>query len=183
MTVWMNWPSLHPSPVRRRVALYGRVQELLNRQLAQKRGHFRAVLPQALADHLARRALDAIPSTHLLEALLPMSDPRLLTSFAKRLGYLHDHDAAREIVTSWLDPGGILHEIETLNGTGLLLLRNAAPAVPGAVLSALEIRFDKADSEENASRKRAGEPWHHGTPLRKSPMNPNSSRDVSGSLQ
>ena len=131
-----------------RVALYGRVQELLNRQLAQKRGHFRAVLPQALADHLARRALDAIPSTHLLEALLPMSDPRLLTSFAKRLGYLHDHDAAREIVTSWLDPGGILHEIETLNGTGLLLLRNAAPAVPGAVLSALEIRFDKADSEE-----------------------------------
>ena len=131
-----------------RVALYGRVQELLNRQLAQKRGHFRAVLPQALADHLARRALDAIPSTHLLEALLPMSDPRLLTSFAKRLGYLHDHDSAREIVTSWFAPGGILHEIESLNGTGLLLLRNAAPAVPGAVLSTLEIRFDTADSQE-----------------------------------
>ena len=131
-----------------RVALYGTVRELLDRQLAQKRGHFRAVLPQALADHLARRALDAIPSEHILKSLLGMSDPRLLTSFGKRLGYLHDHDAAREIVTSWLDPGGILHKIENLHGTGLLLLRNAAPAVPGAVLSALEIRFDKADSEK-----------------------------------
>ena len=131
-----------------RVALYGRVQELLDRQLAQKRGHFRAVLPQALADHLARRALDAIPSGRILASLLGMSDPRLLTSFGKRLGYLHDHDAARQIVTSWLDRGGILHEIENLNGTGLQLLRNAAPAVPSAVLSALEIRFDEADSEK-----------------------------------
>ena len=131
-----------------RVALYGRVQELLDRQLVQKRGHFRAVLPQALADHLARRALDAIPSARILASLLGMSDPRLLTSFGKRLGYLHDHDAAREIVTSWLDPGGILHEIENLNGTGLQLLRNAAPAVPGALLSALEIRFGEADSEK-----------------------------------
>ena len=78
-----------------------------------------------------------------------MSDPRLLTSFAKRLGYLHDHDAAREIVTSWLNPGGILHEIENLNGTGLRLLTNAAPAAPAAVLSALEIRFDKADREQS----------------------------------
>ena len=132
-----------------RLALYGRVQELLDRQLAQKRGHFRAVLPQALADHLARRALDAIPSGHILDSLLGMSDPRLLTSFGKRLGYLHDHDAAREIVTSWLNPGGILHEIENLNGTGLRLLTNAAPAAPGAVLSTLEIRFDKADREQS----------------------------------
>ena len=131
-----------------RLALYERVQELLDRQLAQKRGHFRAVLPQALADHLARRALDAIPSRHILKALLSMSDPRLLTSFAKRLGYLHEHDAARDIVTSWLNPDGILHEIENLNGTGLRLLTNAAPAAPDAALSALEIRFDRADREQ-----------------------------------
>ena len=131
-----------------RLTLYGRVQELLNRQLAQKRGHFRAVLPQALADHLARRALDTIPSRRILESLLGMSDTRLLTSFGKRLGYLHDHDAAREIVTSWLGPGGILHEIENLNGTGLRLLTNAVPAAPDAALSALEIRFHKADREQ-----------------------------------
>ena len=132
-----------------RLALYGRVQELLDRQLAQKRGHFRAVLPQALADHLARRALDSIPSGHILESLQEMSDPRLLTSFGKRLGYLHDHGAAREIVTSWLGPGGILHEIENLSGTGLRLLTNAAPAAPGAALNALEIRFDKAHREQS----------------------------------
>ena len=131
-----------------RLSLYGRVQELVDRQLAQKRGNFRAVLPQALADHLARRALDAIPSGSILDSLQGMSDPRLLTSFGKRLGYLHDHDSARKIVTSWLDPDGILHEIENLNDTGLRLLTNAAPAVPGAVLSALEIRFDKADEEK-----------------------------------
>ena len=63
-------------------------------------------------------------------------------------GYLHDHDAAREIVTSWLNPSGILHEIENLDATGLRLLTNAAPAAPGAVLSALEIRFNKADGEK-----------------------------------
>ena len=128
-----------------RLALYQKVQELVDRQLAQKRGHFRAVLPQALADQLARRALRAIPPSRILESLLGISDTRLLTSFGKRLGYLHDNDVARKIVTSWLKPGGLLHKIENLNETCLRLLTNAAPAAPGAALSALEIRFDEAD--------------------------------------
>ena len=62
--------------------------------------------------------------------------------------YLHDHDGAREIVSSSLGQGGTLYEVEKLNGTSPRLLTNAGPAAPGAVLSAHQIRFDKAGGEQ-----------------------------------
>ena len=121
-----------------RKKLYRATQTLVERQLAQKRGRWRAVLPHALANWLADRALRYIDTNEILEAFQALPTRRLLKSFGKRLGYLHNHELAREIVESWLSPDGILHDIGNLDNDGIQLLKNVAPAAPEKVLSALE---------------------------------------------
>ena len=130
---------------RSRLSLFRATQDLVERQLAQKRGAWRAILPHALANDLAADALNAIPQKTVLRAFQPSRNRHLLASFARRLGYLHDHEVARNIVRSWLAPGGMLHEIENLDAKHLQLLENAAPAVPDAVLDAIEARLSQID--------------------------------------
>lgn len=118
--------------------LYNTAQELLARQLAQKRGRWRAILPQAIANRLAAVALNRFPPEWLREVFERDASDRLLSSFARRLGYLHNHDVAVSIVRAWLSRGGLLADIGALNTYGIRMLRNAAPADPEAVLVALE---------------------------------------------
>ena len=87
-----------------RRTMYREAQTLVERQLVQKRGHWRAVLPSALSNSLASKALNAVLAEDILDALVGLPAPRLLISFGKRLGYLHEHEAAREIVRTWLAP-------------------------------------------------------------------------------
>lgn len=131
--------------------LYRAAQTLADRQLAQKRGNWRAVLPHAVADRLARRALENIPVDDILNAFQGLPSSRLLKSFGKRLGYLHDHETAHDIVKSWLLPGGLLHDLRLLNEENIQLLLNVAPAVPESVLSALEAQDETFFSWENPS--------------------------------
>ena len=113
--------------------------------MAQKRGDWRAVLPHVLANRLAAEGLNAIPPETVFRAV--HSDRHLLVSFARRLGYLHDHEIARSIVESWLAPDGMLHEVETLDALHLRLLENVAPAAPVAVLDAIEARMNQLDPD------------------------------------
>lgn len=121
-----------------RKKLYRATQILLERQLAQKRGRWRAVLPHALANWLAERALRYIDTDEILGALEDLPNSRLLHSFGKRLGYLHNNEMAREIVEAWLAPDGVLHDIGNLDHNGIQLLRSVAPVAPENVLRALE---------------------------------------------
>lgn len=133
-----------------RLLLYRKAQTLVNRHLAQKRGNWRAVLPHALSNRLAKRALENIPVDDILNTFQGLPNPRLLKSFGKRLGYLHDHEAAQDIVKSWLSPGGLLlHNLHQLNEDGIQLLLNVAPAVPADVLSAIEAQDETFFSREN----------------------------------
>ena len=135
---------------RDRLLLYRKAQTLVNRHLAQKRGNWRAVLPHALSNRLAKRALENIPVDDILNTFQGLPNPRLLKSFGKRLGYLHDHAAAQDIVKSWLSPGGLLlHNLHQLNEDGIQLLLNVAPAVPEDVLSAIEAQDETFFSREN----------------------------------
>ena len=131
---------------RDRRAMYREAQTLVERQLVQKRGHWRAVLPPAVSYRLASKALNAVPADDILDALVGLPAPRLLISFGKRLGYLHEHEVAREIVGTWLAPGGPLHEIEHLNDAGLRLLTNVAPVDPNAILRTIEARIGTLDA-------------------------------------
>ena len=134
---------------RDRLLLYRKAQTLVNRHLAQKRGNWRAVLPHALSNRLAKRALENIPVDAILNTFQGLPNPRLLKSFGKRLGYLHDNETVQDIVKSWLSPGGLLHDLHRLNEDGIQLLLNVAPAVPEDVLSAIEAQDETFFSREN----------------------------------
>ena len=123
-----------------RPTLYRKTQALVDRQLVQKRARWRAVLPPAVSNHLAGRALRNIPVDQIRNELESLPDPRLLKSFGRRLGYLHDHDVAQEIVRTWLSPGGRLHDIDNLDDDDIQLLANVAPVAPDALLDAVEAR-------------------------------------------
>ncbi|WLE95785.1 MAG: hypothetical protein QTN59_13995 [Candidatus Electrothrix communis] len=113
--------------------------ELLRRQLAQQRGNWRAVLPHALANRLARRALQNITPSEINVELFKRENLRLLKSCAHRLGYLHDFEPARQLADTWVQSGGPLHDIASCDEELLTALGYIAPVFPEAVLSAIEI--------------------------------------------
>ena len=116
----------------------GHIAELKRRLLVQKRGQWRAFLPQALAHRLAKQALEDIPTVEILDTFAHRAPERLLKSFSYRLGHLHDSDEAQEIATAWLKKGSRLSEIENLSHLEHTLLHNIAPVVPGKILECYE---------------------------------------------
>ena len=119
-------------------SLFRSVSELLRRDLAQRRGVWRAVLPHAIANRLAAAALQDIPLTIIEAHLINDAPTRLLKSFSRRLGYLESSSEAVQIATTWLAPGGILSEIGDLDELGRSMFNNIAPVAPHATLAALE---------------------------------------------
>ncbi|MGJ8525088.1 hypothetical protein LMG33818_000796 [Halomonadaceae bacterium LMG 33818] len=114
------------------------VKKLLDRHIVQKRSHWRAILPQAIANRLAASALDSIPVDELRETFEASGRERLLMSFAHRLGLLHDHPVALEIAEAWLQPDGLLGQILELDDTKLRMLNYVSPVVPAALLNRIE---------------------------------------------
>lgn len=113
------------------------VEEMRRRDLVQRRGVWRAVLPQALAHHLARRALDSILPAGLY-TLIADAPPRLLKSFTRELGHLHDSERAMAIAREWLAAGGRLGDYASLSDDERAMFRNLAPIDPPTTLRAIE---------------------------------------------
>jgi hypothetical protein len=118
--------------------VHAAVAELKRRDLVQQRGVWRAVLPHALANRLAKMALQNIPPAETDKHLVQGASERLLRSFSRRLGYLHDSKEAFHIVEGWLGKDGLLGDLATLTELGRNILSNIAPVVPASVLAALE---------------------------------------------
>lgn len=117
---------------------YRHVGELLRRDLVQQRRDWRAVLPHAIANRLAARALDETPYELIDRQLITGGTERLARSFSRRLSFLHDHPKGIAIVQRWLAPEGLLGDLTALNDLGQAMLENVAPVLPEAVLAALE---------------------------------------------
>lgn len=115
--------------------LYASTAELIGRGLVQSRGPHRAVLPHALANPLAATALARLAPARLDAAVLAMP-ARLLKSFTRRLGYLHESADARALLARWLAPGGPLENLAGL--ASLELVQNLAPIDPPALLATIE---------------------------------------------
>jgi hypothetical protein len=112
--------------------------ELLRRQLSQQRGNWRAVLPHALANRLARRALQNIDPDQINAELFKSDNLRLFKSCAHRLGYLHDFEPARLLAYTWMKIGGPFHNIAMCDDELLKALSHVAPVFPDIVLTAIE---------------------------------------------
>ena len=134
---------------RDRRVLHRAAQTLVERKLAQKRGNWRAVLPHAVSNRLAAKALVNIPVPDILNTFQGLPSVRLLKSFGKRLGYLHDHEVAQDIVRTWLSPGGLLHDLHRLNDDDIQILQNVAPVVPDDVLRVIESQEETFFSRKN----------------------------------
>ncbi|MBM0210880.1 MULTISPECIES: hypothetical protein [Pseudomonas syringae group] len=125
-----------------RLRLYQSHAELLRRQLSQKRGDWRAVLPHALANRLARRALENIPLQDINSELFKSENIRLFKSCAHRIGYLHDFDLARKLAHTWIQPGAPLYDLTVCSDEQLQVVDYIAPVFPDAVLSAIELAVE-----------------------------------------
>lgn len=130
--------------------LYRDVAELMKRGVVQARSVWRAVLPPAIANRLAKDALNSIPTDIIVNAFLLNGSERLIKSFTRRLGYLHDCEPATKIAKEWLKPDGWLGATNrNFNSLELAAFENIAPLAPEATLTMLE-----RVSNENEGLKR-----------------------------
>jgi hypothetical protein len=119
--------------------LYRDIRALKERDLIQMRGEWRALLPHAIANRLAKRALESIPKNKLVQTFIERGSERLIKSFTRRLNYLHDCDSAIEIVNEWLTHDGWIGEnTSNLNAFEMEVFKNIAPVSPQKALEAIE---------------------------------------------
>lgn len=122
-----------------RGAMHRHAATLLDRGLAQARGRWRAVLPHALANRLARQALRSIPWRNIADGFA--NKLRLRRSLARRLSYLHDSEEARRIVIRWMEAEGFLYgstpDMQVLEAVCHLVPDEALQVVDG-ITSAIE---------------------------------------------
>lgn len=135
--------------------LFRHVKDLKDRDLVQSRSKWRAVLPHAIANRLAKRALETIPKDKIHETITCSNNERLIKSFSRRLSYLHDSEVAAEIVSEWLAVDGWIGEaIFDLNEFGMEVLQNITPVCPDKVLNIIEqAANDPEKGERFASRE------------------------------
>jgi len=131
--------------VHSRSQLFRSVKKLLDRHVVQKRAHWRAILPHAIANKLAASALDGVPVDQLRATFEASGRQRLLLSFAHRLGLLHDNPVAKEIVEAWLQPDGLLGRILALEEMPARMLGYIAPVAPEALLDRIEAELAAPD--------------------------------------
>ncbi len=113
------------------------IAELLRRGLVQARGKWRAVLPQAISNRLASRAIESYPKELLITKFIDNATERVARSFSRRLGYLHESRRADEIVERWLSPGGRFGDLIRLNEIEQQIFSNIAPVNQKVTLDAL----------------------------------------------
>jgi hypothetical protein len=114
---------------------YTKVSQLQQRDLIQRRSVWRAILPQAVANRLAAKALREIPGELIMRQF---NTTRLLRSYTRRIGYLHECEEAQSIASQWLSKDGYLAEVSRLNEFGITILENIAPISPELTLTAIE---------------------------------------------
>lgn len=134
--------------------LYRDVETLKKRDLVQSRGVWRAVLPHAIANRLAKLAIESIPKKTVVKAFFESGSERLIRSFSRRLSYLHDCSQAVEIVNEWLSPDGFLGKTEGyFNQFGMDIFRNIAPVSPEKTLKMIEHAANGKNGKEFTSRE------------------------------
>lgn len=112
--------------------------QLDSRDLLQRRGPWRAILPHAIANRLAGWALDEIPNEWIDGPQGLGGSPRLLRSFSRRLSMIGTHPQAMKVAARWLAPGGPLGDLLSLNEDGHHMFINIAAIDQTATLKTLE---------------------------------------------
>ena len=86
---------------------YRIIESFHQRDIVQSRGEYRAILPHALANTLAKQALKTL-SVNDINSFFKNANERLKASFLKRISYLHDENKIIPIVKEWFKPENYL---------------------------------------------------------------------------
>lgn len=120
-----------------REKFFRQIATFLEWGIAQQRGPQRAIMPPPFANMLAAPFIRRSSPQTLLKYFLDAS-PRLLASFARRLGQLHDEPAAVSLASFLLGPEGPFGEPALLSDIMRRGFANMAPCASGATLAAFE---------------------------------------------
>lgn len=110
---------------------------LLEWGVVQQRGPQRAVMPPPLANMLAAPRIRRSDPKQLIDQFMA-GPPRLLASFARRIGQLHDEPAAVAIAERLIGYGGPFADLAHLGKYHHRAFVQAAPVVPELALEAIE---------------------------------------------
>lgn len=130
------------------------INQLKKRGLVQVRGKWKAILPPAIANRLAKWALEAFSKDKIVKAFFHNDSERLAKSFTRRLSNLHDSKEAVQIVNEFLEKDNwIVNLISNPNDFCMDILRNVAPVSPDKILEAIERSLGSmADGQFNLSQ-------------------------------
>ncbi|MDY7396872.1 hypothetical protein UMM65_16620 [Aureibaculum sp. 2210JD6-5] len=132
--------------------LFGDVSSLKDRGMVQSRGNWRAILPHAIANRLAKQALNLIARDSIIQSI-QASPERLIKSFSRRLSFLHDEEIAIQIAQLWLGlDGWIGKSMGNLNSLGISVFKNVAPISPEFTLESIEREANSDYGEKFTSR-------------------------------
>lgn len=112
--------------------------ELQRRGLLQARGHWRAVLPHAVANGLAKRMLDSASGEELYRSFIEDASERVARSFCRRLGFLHDCPEVVTLASRMFAEDGRLGNLTALSDFEEQMFSNLAPVDPQGVLDVIE---------------------------------------------
>ncbi len=130
--------------------LFEALIEMSKRGVVQSRGRYRALLPQAIANPLAASALERIPPNRFDQFCVSLP-PRMLRSVSRRIGYLHDSNAARATVDRWMRLDGPFGNLFSFGTDGFQIIANIAPVLPGLLLEKLEQEVDQHSGDTSAT--------------------------------
>lgn len=119
---------------------YEEIEKLRQKDIVQQRSKWRAILPHAVANHLAKQAISK-KSITLLNRDFEQMPQRLQRSFIKRLSYLHDQIKVKQLIQLWLSEEGWLGRKllnETFDTADITYLNLLAPIIPEQALVLLE---------------------------------------------
>lgn len=133
--------------------IYRDIAELQRRDLIQSRSVWRAVLPHAIANMLAKYALESIPKSKLTNTFLTCGSERLIRSLSRRLGYLHNVPQAISIVQDLMKADGWIGDIRNLTKFGMDVFKNLASADPKGALEAIQRAENNDESQKFLTRE------------------------------
>lgn len=113
------------------------VSTMIDWGVAQQRGPQRAVKPDPIADRLAATVIGSSDPADLIAHFADCGG-RLFSSFARRLGRLHDLAEARTIASMLIEPCGRLGDLAKHKADERKAFCALAPAIPEQVLASIE---------------------------------------------
>lgn len=114
------------------------IATLERRGLIQRRGDFRALLPHALANRIARDTLASLPPQELYDDFFGAGIDRFSKSFAHRLSFLHTCSEAVDVSNIAFNANGICSDIRVIKGEVSRLFQYLASTNPDAALDVIE---------------------------------------------